>query len=70
MVQLHSDSSAKAAKAEIKAEEEAVEVAPAVLVPAAAVEQLLLVLVASACDDGCETLYDAVGSPPSAEPAT
>ncbi len=70
MVQLHSDSSAKAAKAEIKAEEEAVEVAPAVLVPAAAVEQLLLVLVASAYDDGCETLNDAVGSPPSAEPAT
>ena len=66
MVQLRSDLSAKNAEAELKA----VEVAPAVLAPVAAVEQLLLARVASASDDGCETLYDAVGSPPSAEAAT
>ena len=37
---------------------------------AAAVEQLLLALVASANESGCATLVDAVCSPSSAEPAT
>ncbi len=69
MVQLRSVPSAKEAEAELMA----VEVAPAVLVPksvAAAVEQLLLALVASADEDECATLIDAVGSLSSAEPAT
>ena len=72
VLQLHSVLSAKKAKEAKEAEAElmAVEVAPAVVAPAAAVEQLLLVLVASANDDGRATRVDAGCSRLSAEPAT